>query len=197
MIGQFKCHFVQVLLDPPLPSILPFPFLHFRGGGGGGGGGGDYIESSLLFAVNYLYLFCMSCRKSLGRGILVPCYNIMIVYLQRPTKILTTPSWLLSYTGGKIHLGGGSTSTFVFSSTATAWTPLYDFRCQYSSYERPTKVLPHSCDRCRSLMRMCRNSPCWRSCECCNNLLSSFLAIIASFEYGRHMTWLCVNWSKL
>ena len=52
-----------------------------------------------------------------------------------------------------------------------------NFRWQYSSFQRPTKIL--ITQYCHPLALTCRNSPCWQSCECCDIFLSSLLAAIA------------------
>ena len=50
---------------------------------------------------------------------------------------------------------------------------------------------PHGRDRCRSLTLTCRNSPCWLSCECCNN--TPLLAI----DWAWLPRGMCVNWNEL
>ena len=68
-----------------------------------------------------------------------------------------------------------------------------------SGSEGTRRFWPHGRDRCRSLTLIYRNSPCWLSCECCNNVLSSFwLPLLAAIDWA----WLprgmmCVNWNEL
>ena len=47
----------------------------------------------------------------------------------------------------------------------------------------------HGRDRCRSLTLACQNSPCWLSCECCNNVLSSFWSPLLAIDWSVVATW--------
>ena len=68
-------------------------------------------------------------------------------------------------------------------------SPLLDRSLRSSSpvqsYEGPTKILTI---QPWSLSLTCQNSPCWLSCECCNNVLSSFWSpLLATTERGCHV----------
>ena len=87
--------------------------------------------------------------------------------------------------GAETHLGFVVPLAAINCSSA-----LFDFRCQCSSYERPTKILTTcSHDRCHSLALTCRNSPCWRICECCSKFLSSLWPPLLTWstERGHHV----------
>ena len=59
------------------------------------------------------------------------------------------------------------------------------------------RFCPHGRDRCRSLTLTCRNSPCWLSCECCNNVLSSFWSPLLAIDWAWLPRGMCVNWNEL
>ena len=71
------------------------------------------------------------------------------------TKILTTPSWLLS-TNAETRLGGGDTSAFVFTSAAIAPELSSTFVASTAPTKGFKKFWLHSHDRCRSLMLTCK-----------------------------------------
>ena len=97
-----------------------------------------------------------------------------------PAKILTTPSWSLSCT----------VLTVQFWCWNSPWCWRYKRFClavvtiagSLSPTSGGSTVLrkgirrfwPHGRDRCRSLTLTCQNSPCWLSCECCNNVCLPF-----------------------
>ena len=56
---------------------------------------------------------------------------------------------------------------------------------------------PHGHDRCRSLMLTCQNSPCWLSCECCTNDLSSLWSPLPAIDWAWLPRGMCVNWNEL
>ena len=65
---------------------------------------------------------------------------------------------------------------------------------------RPHKDSDHSCDRCRSLTLTCQNSPCWRSCERCNNFLSSLwlpLLIWSTDWWQCVLVGTCLNYQRV
>ena len=53
----------------------------------------------------------------------------------------------------------------------------------------------------RSLTLTCRNSPCWQSCEHCNNFLSSLWPPLLTRSIDVDRAWssrgMCVNWNEL
>ena len=74
---------------------------------------------------------------------------------------------------------------------------LFDVGCQYSLTEAPQRFWPHGRDRRRSLTLTFWNSPCWLSCECCNNVLSSFWSPLLAIDWAWLPRGMCVNWNEL
>ena len=56
---------------------------------------------------------------------------------------------------------------------------------------------PHGRDRCRSLTLTCQNSPCWQSCKCCNNFVSSLRPPLLAIDRAWLPRGMCVNWNYL
>ena len=50
---------------------------------------------------------------------------------------------------------------------------------------------------CRSLTLTCQNSPCWRSCERCNNFLSSLWPPLLAIDWVWLPRGMCVNGNEL
>ena len=48
----------------------------------------------------------------------------------------------------------------------------------------PQRFWPHGSDCSRSLTLTWTNSPCWRSCECCNNFLSSLWPPLLAIDWA-------------
>ena len=63
----------------------------------------------------------------------------------------------------------------------------------WSAWWAPQRFGPHRCDRCSSLTLTCRISQRWRSCERCNNFLSSLWTPLIYWLSSRGM---CVNWNE-
>ena len=88
------------------------------------------------------------------------------------------------------HFSGGVLSPFVFLLSAIARAPNLTDIGSMALRKGPQRFCLHHHVSCHSLMLMCRKSPWWRSCECCNNFLSSFwLPLLAQLkQHGCHVS---------
>ena len=94
-------------------------------------------------------------------------------------------TWMIKV-GAETNLGGGDMSAFVslLAAIARALSLTSDGSTVLRKGTR--RFWPHGRDRCRSLTLTCRTSPCWLSCECWNNVLSSLgchrLSVVAMWH---------------
>ena len=95
------------------------------------------------------------------------------------------------------HLGGRDMNAFVSPLATIAWALSSTSGGSTALGKGTRRFWPHGRDRCRSLTLTCRNSPCWLSCECCNNVLSSFWSPLLTIDWAWLPHGMCVNWNVL